>query len=315
MRAVLGGTVGDRGGRSGGRGRLRRCVCHDRLRIGHVRLDAGDGRYRHGLPGLVLRIQTGSRADQTGIIVQRDLVALIIIDGIGIRTARSDRTAHERTDEGVRVAGLGIVIAPSAVAGGRAMMRILRRIIAQTDDEAGVGRILTEQIAHLPCAPCTIVRGGIFAGRECRELHGSVVARTAPFTTEIVPGSVADAGEIIVQIRPIPGDVRIDGRGTGADIVPREAPADVVLLVPAVGLVLLLLGCQIEPSGGPCLVILIAPGIVEAGASGRGDLIMCRGIGIERLGIGQVLCVAEVEVVQGEGRSVLGGDVARPSIL
>ena len=191
------------------------------------------------------------------------------------------------------------------------MVCILCGIACKANNKAGICRIAAEQIVHLTLAPCGVVSGGILGCNQCTHLHCCIQSCTAPLIhEEVAVGVGALTAEVAVYLAPVIGDMCINTCCTQTNILPAVNPAEVLLLLGStVALVGTLIGCKVQPACCPCLFIGAAGGLVETVRAVSCHLIVLCGELVECLCILQVLCIAEVDVVQSQCCCIFCGNV------
>ena len=269
---------------------------------------------------LILIVQTSCCAYQSGIIVQCNFVALVILDGILIGKVGIARAAYQRAYQCMTLAAVAnlsghFVIA--CIAGSCSVVCILDRIAFHTDYKVCVLGVVAQNHAHLCLAPAGVICTAlcILGSRQRSHLHRCVIAAAAPGVFTIIS---AFAVALLIQIsgylrpvRSISSDFTLKNCRTQADIVPAHGRIYTPLAARTAGFTLIagihkgvqecligvVLCCQVQPACCPCLIIIIVIGSIEITYSIFCGLVVLNGEFVQCLCIRQVFCIAEVDVV------------------
>ena len=284
--------------------------------------------------GLVNRVQTSSCADQTCVIVQGNFVCLIVVHRVGIGEIGVCRTADQRADQCMTVAavaGLTTHLFIALITRCCSVVRILCRIALHAHNKVDILGVVAQDHAHLRLAPVGIIHTalcGILCGYQRSHLDCGVIPCAAPCIFTIISARIAAlAVQISGDLYPIgnaAGDLTLENRCAQADIVPAHRRIYAPLAAGLTGLACVrvvhkliqeraigtVVGCQVQPTCRPCLIVIIVIRIVEVYCLRAVCLIGLDGIIVQCLRVLQILCVAKVDVVDSQCCGIFSSNVA-----
>ena len=179
------------------------------------------------------------------------------------------------------------------ITGSCSVVGVLAGVGCEAGDKAGVERVVAEDVIHLTLAPGIVVAVTVLCRDKESKLHCAVQSCAAPLVKIVITAlHVASAGAVCPAhaAAPVAADLCTQDLSALCNGVPAVDPAEILLLVGFhLALVILILGCEIEPCGRPLLLVLrdgVGAGIVEGltafhrtvgcdGIIGGGELIQC----------------------------------------
>ena len=192
------------------------------------------------------------------------------------------------------------------------MVRILRGYVVEAHNEAHVLGVLAEYHVHLSLTPCRVVSLAVLLQKQSDVLRGGVVSRRAPAVGSVPLGRVAHSLlSVLFGNAPVAVYLAVEDCRAEVDVVPAVLVVGVLLVVFEEGVVLLVLGREVEEARREGLVVLAVARRIKRSYTLGSDLIELGREIEQRLCVCEVLLIAEVDVVHRESRRVLSRNVAR----
>ena len=187
------------------------------------------------------------------------------------------------------------------------VVRILRRIFVETNDQILTGGVVAQNHAHLCLAPVAVIVIGVLGNYHCNQLHCSVGSCTAPACPTRHP-ECALIGAVLAYIRicpfPVACNFAVQSCCTRFCVAPAKrcinfAPLAIASCEEIIHkvLVLVILCSQIQETSCPSLIIFISIRSIKTVCTVCCTLIILCGELVQCLCILQVFCIAEVQVV------------------
>ena len=187
------------------------------------------------------------------------------------------------------------------------VVRILRRIFVETNNQILTSGVVTQNHAHLSLTPITVIVIGVLRNNHCNQLHCSIGSCTAPACPVWHP-ELGLIGAVLAYIRicpfPVACNLTIQSCCTRFCVAPAKrcinfAPLTVASCEEVVHkvLVLVILCSQIQETSCPSLIIFISIRSIETVCTFFCTLIILCGEIVQCFCILQVFCIAKVQVV------------------
>ncbi len=187
-------------------------------------------------------------------------------------------------------------------------MRILGGVAGKADHEAGVRRILAKQIVHLTLCPALIIALTRLGQCQRAKLHCGIITCGAPFILEEVAGAVCLAADIGFCLTVVAGQMSLDDPCAQLYVIPAVGPADIAQCAVHNTYIAVILGGDGQPACRPRDIVLAAVGLIECSQRGFLAVLVC--VVEQCLRVGQILRIAEVDVIERQRCGILCGNVA-----